>query len=135
MNTVLFAYPALSTLFALMLYFFLAWKVGQARGKFGVKLPHTEGPEEFMRRYRTHMNTLEQLVLFLPALWIFALYVSPKWAGALGMVWVLARAHYAYGYYQAVEKRLPGFLVAILVTVVLIAGGLYGVIGAMMVAD
>ena len=31
------------------------------------------------------MNTLEQLVVFLPALWIFASYISPLWAAALGV--------------------------------------------------
>ena len=44
------------------------------------------------------MNTQEQLLVFLPALWIFAGFISPLWAAVLGAVFIVGRAVYAMTY-------------------------------------
>jgi hypothetical protein len=116
--------PAIDTLVALLVYFVFASVVGGARGKYKVPAPATTGHPDFERRYRVQQNTLEQLVIFLPSLWIFALTISPLWAGALGGVWILGRIVYAVGYYSAAEKRGPGFGITALATLSLLLGSL-----------
>jgi len=74
------------------------------------------------------MNTLEQLVLFLPALWLFALLLSPVWASLLGVVWIVGRALYATGYYRDAEKRSVGFVIASIAFAVLWLGAALGAV-------
>ena len=91
-------------------YFFLATQMAAARGKFGVKLPATSGHPDFDRVARVHGNTLEWLPIFLPLLWLCAVYTSDRVAAALGMLWLVGRVAYWRGYSTAVEKRLPRVL-------------------------
>ena len=55
------------------------------------------------------MNTLEWMPIFLPSLWLFAIYISDPIAAALGVVWIAGRILYMTGYAQAADKRGPGF--------------------------
>ena len=118
----------LATVSSLILFFVVTINVGRARVKSGIKPPQMSGDPEFERVVRVQQNTLEQLVMFLPALWIFAIVVSPKYAAGLGAVWIVGRILYAQGYYQAAEKRGPGFGVSTLATIVLLLGSLVGVV-------
>ncbi len=81
---------------------------GVARAKYKIEAPAVIGHPDFERVFRVQVNTLEQLVAFLPALWLFALYVSPAWASVLGAVWIVGRVLYAVGYVPAADKRGPG---------------------------
>jgi glutathione S-transferase len=128
MNLSMLAFPAISSILALLLYFSLGLGVGYARFKYKISPPKTTGDETFERIYRTHQNTLEQMVLFLPSLWLFSLFVSPIWGGAIGIVWVLGRIGYAWGYYIAAEKRAAGNAVASLSTLTLLLGAAVGVV-------
>lgn len=119
---------SLVTVLALILFFGVTLYVGVARAKYGVKAPAVSGNDDFERVLRVQQNTLEQLALFLPVLWIFATFVSPIAAAILGAVWILGRILYALGYYQAAEKRGPGFGLSTLATVVLIFGSLIGIV-------
>jgi glutathione S-transferase len=119
---------ALATVGALLLYMFVTIKVGSARAKYGVPAPAMTGNPDFERVVRVHYNTLEQLVVFLPALWLFGHFVSARYAAALGFVWIVGRALYAWGYYQAADKRGPGFGIAILATIILVLGSAAGII-------
>lgn len=110
-------FPALITLFALLLFALTALAVGRARHTYNIKAPATSGHEIFDRRFRVQMNTLENLVLFLPSLWLFAIYVSYMLAGILGLVWLLARSYYALSYVREPVTRRVGFHLAMLVTV------------------
>jgi glutathione S-transferase len=71
-------------LIALVEYFGFAAAVGRARHRFGVKAPSTSGNPDFERYYRVQMNTLEVLIIFIPALWSFAILIDPMWAALLG---------------------------------------------------
>ncbi|MFL2769464.1 MAG: MAPEG family protein [Rhodospirillaceae bacterium] len=126
-----FPITALATIAALFVYFFCVIKVGQARSKYGVKAPATEGPEEFQRVYRVHQNMAEQLILHLPALWLFAFAWGDLWAGGLGFLFAVGRVLYALGYYEAAEKRARGFGLASLATVILMLGALIGALVAL----
>jgi glutathione S-transferase len=116
---------------ALLEYFFFSIKVGQARGKYGVKAPATSGNEIFERYHRVHQNTLEQLIIFLPALMAFGSYVSPTWAALVGVVFIVGRALYFNGYVADPEKRGTGVLVSVLANAVLVLGALIGAVLAL----
>ena len=106
-----YRYTALITLIMLVTYVWTGLSVAKARRTHGVKAPATEGPDGFNRVYRAHVNTLEQLVLMLPALWICAAAVGDVWASVLGLVWVIGRILYVTAYAEAAAKRGTGFLI------------------------
>ena len=113
---------ALVTCLAILVYFYSSILVSQARGKFGVKLPAISGNPDFERVFRAQMNTLEWLPIFLPSLWLFAIYVGDGIAAAIGLVWVVGRILYVLGYAKAIAKRGPGFAIQALATIALWIG-------------
>ncbi len=122
------AWVTIVAMLALLEYFFFSIKVGQARGKYGVKAPATTGNEHFERYHRVHQNTMEQLVMFFPSLFTFATLVSATWAAILGVVFIIGRAVYFNLYIGNPDKRGPGVLISLLATAVLIIGSLVGAI-------
>lgn len=117
---------ALVTLLSLLTYFWMGLRVGRARGKFGIDAPATTGHPDFERISRAHFNTLEWLPIYLPSLWLFALYWQADMiAAAIGAVWIVGRILYALGYARAAEARSLGFLIQALATAVLLFGALY----------
>lgn len=119
-----FPCTAIVTALALLVYLWVTIKVGGARAKFGVKAPSIDGPPDFQRVFRVHQNTLEQLALFIPALWIFAAGWGDMWAAIIGVFWPVGRVIYAVTYYQAAEKRSAGFGITFLSSGILLLGGL-----------
>lgn len=117
-------------LLALIQYFVFGLAVGRARGRYGVAAPATTGHPDFERIYRVQMNTLEQLVLFVPALLLFAELVDPLWAAGLGVVFVVGRALYAIGYAKAANKRHAGFGLSALPVLVMLLGSLIAAVRA-----
>jgi uncharacterized MAPEG superfamily protein len=118
-------------LLALLEYSVFGGLVGRARGRFGIKAPATTGHPQFERAYRVHQNTLEALIVFVPAVWIYGLYVSAKWGAVLGLLFIVARALYAVGYLRDAEKRGPGAGLTFLVNGVLLIWGLVGLAQAL----
>ena len=127
-------YLAIVTLLALIEYLVFSTLVGRARGKYGIKAPATSGHPLFERAFRVHQNTQEQLIIFLPALWVFGELVSPTIGAAIGLVFVIGRAVYAQGYMADPDKRGTGFLIGALANFALILGGLYGAIARLLTA-
>ena len=115
-------YVAIVTVVALLQFFWFGWQVGVARGKYNIAAPATSGNEMFERVFRVHMNTLEQLVVFLPSLWIFASFVSALWAAILGAVFIVGRAIYAVTYVKDPKKRSAGFALTALPELALLIG-------------
>jgi len=118
------AYVAIVTLLALAMYFWMSLQVPVARRKCGISAPAMTGDPLLERTIRAHYNTLEWLPIFLPALWIFAIYWSDLVAAGLGLLWIVGRIVYQIGYVSAPEKRAPGFLIQFIAVVVLVVGGL-----------
>ena len=103
-------------------------QAGQARGRFGVPAPATTGHPVFERYLRVQQNTIEQLVIFLPALFMCAHFASEAAAAALGLVFILGRALYARRYVLDPAKRGPGFLLTIASNFLLLLGGIVGIL-------
>ncbi|HWJ06491.1 MAG TPA: MAPEG family protein [Steroidobacteraceae bacterium] len=119
-------FVAIVGLLALLQYVYFGIAVGRARGRYGVKGPAVSGHEVFERYFRVQQNTLELLVAFLPALWLFALYASATWAIVLGAVYLAGRVLYYLGYVRDPPKRELGFALSMLPILVLIVGALVG---------
>ena len=124
----MYYFTAIVTCLTLLFYFFTIMKVGKARGTFGIKAPATSGHPDFERVFRVQMNTLEWMPIFLPSLWLFAIYLSDPIAAVLGLVWIVGRILYLTGYSQAAEKRGIGFGVQALATFALLLGALGAII-------
>ena len=116
---------ALITLLALLQYFIFGFQVGQMRAKHGVKAPAMSGHPEFESMFRVQQNTLEQLVMFIPALWICAHHGDPRWAAGIGLFFIIGRFIYKRAYVADPAKRGLGFTVTVLSTTVLILWSLY----------
>ena len=100
--------------------------VGWARGKYKVAAPAIGGHPVFERYFRAHQNTMEQLVAFVPAMWLFGTYVNSTWAAWLGLVFVVGRVVYLAGYVADPAKREIGFAMSSLPVVILLLGALWG---------
>jgi uncharacterized membrane protein YecN with MAPEG domain len=124
-------YVALVTLLLLLQYLTFSILVGAARGKSGIKAPAVTGDADFERAYRVQMNTLEQLVLTLPALWLSGLYFSPMVAALLGLAFFLGRVLYRAGYVKDPQKRGAGFGIGLLASIGLVLTALWGVISSL----
>jgi glutathione S-transferase len=99
-------YPSLATVIALIIYLMQSKYVTMGRVKYNVPAPKTMGHNDnFDRIFRVHYNTLEQMPIFLPLLWIFALIVSPFYSFILGLIWSIGRLGYTFGYYKSAEGR------------------------------
>ena len=118
----MYHFTALVTLLTLMFYFYTSIGVAKARAKYGIKAPAISGNPDFERIFRVQMNTLEWLPIFLPSLWLFAIYISDWVAAAIGMVWVGGRIAYLIGYSNAANKRGRGFAIQASATIVLWLG-------------
>jgi uncharacterized membrane protein YecN with MAPEG domain len=74
---------------------------------------------------------LEQLIAFLPGIYLFSHYFSPLVAAALGVVYLVGRELYAYTYVKDPGKRDVGYGMTFLPMVILIVGGLIGAVRAL----
>jgi glutathione S-transferase len=124
-------YVHIVTALAVLQFVVFGFKVGAARQRYGVKAPAITGNETFERLFRVQMNTLEQLIVFLPGLYLFARYFSPYLAAALGVMYLLGRELYAFTYVRDPAKRSVGYGITFLPMVILVVGGLIGAVRAL----
>ena len=101
--------------------------VSFARSWYKLPAPATTGHPDFERYFRVQQNTLEQLIVMIPALWIMALTLSPLWAALLGFLFVIARVFYALGYYKSAAGRHWGFTAGAWATGGLVVGAFFGI--------
>ena len=129
----MFDFTAIVTSLAILLYMFTLGHVSRARTAFGVQAPATTGHPDFERVFRVQMNTLEWMPIFLPSLWLFAIYVSDTIAAAIGLVWIAGRIVYIIGYSQAADKRGTGFGIQAGAALILWLGALVGILSRLVV--
>ena len=115
---------AIVTILALAQYILFSIQVGSMRGKHGIKAPAISGHPEFERMFRVQQNTMEQLVAFIPALWIYGYIVDPKWGAAIGLVYIIGRFVYRAEYIKDPDSRGLGFTITFLPTAVMLVWAL-----------
>lgn len=120
----------LVTALMLLEYFVFTLLVGVARGKTGIDAPAMTGAPELERAVRVQLNTLEQLIVVIPAMFLFAMFVHVQVAAGLGVLFIVARILYARGYLADPGKRSLGFGLGFLATLVLLLGSVYGTLMA-----
>ncbi len=111
---------------ALLQFLAFATAVGVARVRYAVPAPATTGNEAFERYFRVQMNTLELLILFVPAIWMFGFYVSANVAAGLGAVYIIGRGIYFFSYVKDPKKRELGFTLSAGPVAALVIGALIG---------
>ncbi len=111
---------------ALVEFFVFGAAVAKARARYGVAAPATTGHEIFERYFRVQMNTLELLVMFIPAIWIFARYISAPAAAALGVVFLVGRVIYFRSYVKEPKSRELGFALSAGPVMFLLIGAIFG---------
>lgn len=109
---------------ALVQYFAFGILVGMARGKYGVDAPAISGDPVFERYYRVHQNTLEQLIVFLPAIFLYSHTGNPNYAAALGAVYLIGRMIYLRSYIADPKSRGLGFGLTALPTIFMLIAAL-----------
>ena len=124
-------YATIIIMLALLQFLYFGVAVGRARGRHGVSAPATSGDETFERFFRAHVNTLEQLVVFIPALVAASWYSHAGVAAGFGVAYLLGRAYYFRCYVRAPESRAPGMVITMVANVVLLGMGLVGAVRAM----
>ncbi|MES2102912.1 MAG: MAPEG family protein [Pseudomonadota bacterium] len=121
-------WTAWATIAALLVYMWTILNVSLARGKYKVAAPAVDGPAGFLRAMRVQVNTSEQIILFLPALWMCAYLLSDRWAALGGAVWAVGRIVYALAYYREPGKRSAGFMITLTATLGLLVGTAIGLL-------
>jgi len=121
----------LIVLLALLQYVLFTMRVGMARGKYNVDAPACSGDEAFERLFRVQQNTMEQLIVFVPATYAFAYYLSSKWVLAAGLVFIIGRFLYSAEYVKEPKTRVPGMALTMLANVVLVLGAGFGLLKGM----
>lgn len=104
--------PALATLAIILWYMVTVFQVGRARTKYKVYAPATTGDPGFERYFRVQMNEMENMIAFLPSMWLYAIMGNPRIAAILGAVYLAGRIVYAIGYWSEARRRALGYYVA-----------------------
>ncbi len=117
---------AIVTGLAVLQCFFFAFQVGGARQKHGIDAPAMSGNADFDRVIRVHANTIEQLVIFLPGLWMFGYYMNAQIGAGIGVLFIIGRFVYRSAYLGDPKNRAAGFGIGALSMVVLVVGGMIG---------
>lgn len=112
------------TILALAQFVQFGIQVGSMRGKHGIKAPAVTGHPEFERMFRIQQNSMEQLVVFVPALWIFAHLVNPLWGAGMGLVFIIGRFIYRASYLKDPDARGMGFTITFVPTAVMLVWSL-----------
>jgi len=117
---------AIVTGLALLQVFVFAFQVGKQRAAHGVSAPAMSGHPDFERMFRVHQNTVENLIIFVPALWMFGYYVHAEIGAGIGVVFLIARQIYRGAYMGDPKNRGKGFGLGALAMMILLLGGMIG---------
>ena len=126
------SYVVLVSTLLLIQYTFFSMRAGIARGKADIKAPATSGDEHFERNLRVQINTLEQLIITLPSMWICAIYFRPDAAAILGLAFLVGRFWYSMAYISNPASRAPGMIIGFIANVGLMGCCLFAAIRSLL---
>jgi glutathione S-transferase len=122
---------AIDTILAVLVALFASFRVSQMRGKHGIHAPATVGHPDFERAFRAHANTIENMILYLPLLWMAAFFYGGQFPFWIGLLWIVGRVLYIVGYTtNDTAKRAPGAYLsyaALVGLMVLVGLGWFGI--------
>jgi uncharacterized membrane protein YecN with MAPEG domain len=119
------------TVLAVLICVFFAINVARNRRATGIDAPRMTGDPRLERALRIQGNSVEQFVIFVPSLWLAALYFQGWAPPILGLIWCLGRLIYFFVYGTA-RQRFPGFAPTIFPTLILVVLALVGIVQAWM---
>lgn len=119
-------YASLIVLLALLQYIWFTVRVGASRGKYKVNAPACSGDETWERMFRVQQNTLEQLIILIPATFAFAYYTSPLWVLLPGAAFIIGRFLYSAEYIKNPNSRVLGMSLTLAANATLVIGALVG---------
>ena len=122
------AFVTIIVMLALIEFVYFGLTVGRARGRHGVQAPAVTGDEHFERFFRAHQNTLEQLVVFIPAIYAAGYFANELFAVAVGVLFLIGRALYFRTYIVDPQKRGPGMIMSLGASLVLVVAALIGAV-------
>lgn len=111
---------------AVLQFIVFSFMVGLAREKYGVQAPAVQGHEIFERVFRVQMNTMEQLICFIPSLLLANVYWPDIYVALVGVVYLIGRLIYRQSYVSNPAKRSLGFMLTILPTFCLLIAAFIG---------
>ena len=118
----------LIVLLALLQYIYFTVRVGSSRGKYNIKAPACSGDDTWNRIFRVQQNTLEQLIILIPATYAFAWYVSSLWVLLPGLLFIVGRFLYSMEYVKDPKTRVPGMSLTLAANAILVVGALIGLV-------
>ena len=121
------SWTTLVTVLALLMYFAFSICCVLERVKHKLPAPAMSGNLDVERALRVQGNTLEWLVMFLPALWLFSVYWNDRTGALLGVLWIGGRVIYAFAYWAGKQRGI-GFAIQALATFVLLFGAAAGAV-------
>jgi glutathione S-transferase len=122
------AFVDIVTALALLQFLVFGLRVGRARTRYGIAAPAISGNVSFERYFRVQQNTLEQLIVFIPGLYLYSHYFRPSVAAGIGVVYLIGREIYAASYVKDPAKRSFGYGLTFVPMIVLLIGGLFGAV-------
>lgn len=121
-------HATLIVLLALLQYIWFTVRVGSKRGKYQVNAPACEGDETWERMFRVQQNTMEQLVIMIPAAYAFAYYTSGLWVLLPGVAFIIGRFLFSAEYIKDPKTRVPGMSLTLAANAGLVIGALVGLL-------
>jgi glutathione S-transferase len=118
------------TILAALICLATAILVARTRARHKLPAPAMTGAFPVECALRVQGNTIEQIVIFLPLLWVAALYFQGWYAPVIGLAWCIGRIIYAFGYMAAPGKRAPGFAISVFASIALAILGITGLVTA-----
>ncbi|MGH6828409.1 MAG: MAPEG family protein [Rhizomicrobium sp.] len=118
------------TVLAVLVMIYVMMLVGRTRRRVKIYAPAMAGHPDLERALRVQGNTVEQVVIFLPLLWVATLYFHGWIPALLGLIWCIGRVIYAIGYMRDADKRGPGFGISALASLALLVLAVWGVVAS-----
>jgi glutathione S-transferase len=119
------------TVLAVLISIFFAINVARNRRATGIDAPAMSGDPRLERALRIQGNTVEQFVVFVPSLWLAAIYFQGWVPPVLGLIWCIGRIIYFFVYGTS-RQRFPGFAPTIFPTLILVILAIIGIVQAWM---